>query len=236
VRIVGYHKKMNSSSESGNVLFYIFIAVVLFAGLSFAVSQSGRGSLTQITQDRTRLAATEIIDYSDSLAKAVGIMRLRGTTLAALRFSHMNLSSASYDAPGTAAPENEVFNSEGGAMIYRRPPAETLANAATDYAFLAANAVVNIGTTCATASCADVLMAVPGITVEACDMINRIGGNTEKGNPVPVNANFNINDKFKGAMAAPTMINNAVLSGKLYGCFFNTADSLHYFYRVLWAQ
>lgn len=227
---------MKRYSESGNVLFYIFLAVVLFGGLSFAVSQSGRGSLSQITQDRTRLAATEIIDYSDSLSKAVGMMRLRGTTLTKLRFSHASLPSASYDAPGTQPPEHEVFNSEGGAMIYRRPPAGALGNAATDYAFLAANAVQDIGTTCANASCADLIVAIPGLTAEACDMVNRIGGNTKKGDPVPVNADFNIADKFKGSMAIPTAINAAALTGRLYGCLFSTADSTYYFYRVLWLQ
>lgn len=226
---------MTRSSESGNVLFYIFIAVVLFGGLSFAVSQSGRGSLTQMTQDRNRLAATELIDYSDSLAKAVGMMRLRGTTLAALRFSHPNLSSASYDAPGTQAPENEVFNSDGGAMIYRRPP-EAVSNAATDYAFLSAISVTNIGSTCATATCADLVVAVPGVNTEICDLINRIGGNTKKGDPIPVNANFNFTDTFKGSMTVPTAVNAGALAGRLYGCLFNTADTTHYFYRVLWAQ
>lgn len=227
---------MTRPSESGNVLFYIFIAVVLFGGLSFAVSQSGRGSLSQITQDRNRLAATEIIDYGDSLAKAVGTMRLRGTTLANLRFSHLDLPGASYDAPGTQAAENEVFNSEGGAMIYRRPPAGTTVTAGTDYAFLAGVAVQDIGTTCSTAPCADLVVAIPGITAEICDLINRTGGNTAKGDSIPVNADFNIAAKFKGTMAAPTLVNTAKLTGRLYGCLTSTADATNYYYRVLWAQ
>lgn len=227
---------MNRISESGNVLFYIFLAVVLFGSLSFALSQSGRGSLTQITEDRTRLAATEMIDYGDSLAKAVGTMHLRGTTLGNLRFSHIDLLAGSYDPPGTVAATDEVFNSEGGNMIYRAPPNSLLGTTATDYAFLAAVAIQDIGTTCANASCADIVVAVSGINAEACDLINRVGGNTKKGDAIPSNADFNFATKFKGSMAVPTVVTTAALTGRLYGCLFNVADGTRYFYRVLWAQ
>lgn len=231
---------MNRSGESGNVLFYIFIAIVLFGGLSFAVSQSGRGSLESLTSEKNRLAATEIVDYSDAVAKAVGMMRLRGVTLADLRFSHPDLAAGDYDAPGTKPPEAEVFNTEGGGIVYRRAPAEALITAAEDYAFLSGIAIQDIGTTCAAATCADLVMAVRNLNVTVCEVIDRMGTAIAKGDPAPSAASFNFAGRFKGAMAAPAIIGNAAasapLAGKPYGCLKNDADGLYYFYRVLWSQ
>lgn len=235
--MIGYDSGMIRSAQSGNILFYIFFAVILFGGLSFAVSQSGRGSLSQISDERGRLAATEIIDYADTLAKAVGAMRLRGTTLETLRFSDAALPSADYDAPGTQDATHEVFNTEGGNMIYRRPPVEASASGTAEhYAFLSAIAITDIGTNCAQESCADLVVVVPGLAASVCDQINILGGNTARGDPTPTTAVFNFAAKFRGTMAAPSVINHADLAGRLYGCVRHTADNQHYFYRVLWVQ
>ena len=53
---------LTRKNEKGNVLFLILIAVVLFAALSYAVSQSNQTS-GDISSEEAELAAAEIINY-----------------------------------------------------------------------------------------------------------------------------------------------------------------------------
>ena len=107
-------------SENGSAIFYIFIAVAMLAALSFAVAQSSRSTGKSLTEDRAKLAASEVISYGDTIAKAVGQIRLRGMQDYAMRFSHSN-ANATYGIYDTE-PRAEIFNPQGGGVIYRRTP------------------------------------------------------------------------------------------------------------------
>lgn len=74
------------NSESGNVFFLIFLAIAMFAALSYAVFQGSRSSMSSLTSDQARLAAQEIIAYGDALAKTVQTLRLRGCSETQLDF------------------------------------------------------------------------------------------------------------------------------------------------------
>lgn len=239
-----YHKDMRNdhrAGERGNLFFYIFMAVALFAGLTFAVSQGGRVSVQSLTREQARLQATEIIDYSDAMAKAVGTLRLRGTTLARLRFAHADLSTADYGNPATTDPLDMVFNPQGGGIIYRPPSPDMLATAGEHYAFLNKNEVEGFGQTCGTTGCSDLLMALRDIKTETCLVINNLGDITNPSDLPPEDADFDFTGKFQGSMDGPPETlgdeaSSAGLAGKAYGCFTNNTDGKNYFYRVLWAQ
>ena len=79
-----------NSSESGNVLFYILIAVALLAALSYTVAQSTRGNVGQLSAERARLYATEIIENANVMSSAVSQLRLRGVDLDELCFDHVS--------------------------------------------------------------------------------------------------------------------------------------------------
>ncbi len=221
-------------------MFYIFLAVALFGGLSYAVSQSGRGSAKTATDEQAKMRATEIVDYSDTVAKAVQSLRLRGTTLATLRFSHADLSSTDYGAPDPANALNEVFNSEGGGVVYHSAAPEAITAAAEDYKFIGSNAVKDVGTTCTTAACSDLLLMIGNIRTVICVAINNFVDVGNPGGAPPVDSAIDLAGTFKGTMGYVNTIgdesSSAALKGKSTGCFKNTADGANYFYRVLWAQ
>lgn len=101
-------KKINVS-ERGNALFLILIAVALFAALSYAVTQSGRGSGT-IDRETSMIAAGQITQYPASLRTAVTRMVITGI-------------SASYVDFTTGTGAAKVFDSQGGGAVFQVPPA-----------------------------------------------------------------------------------------------------------------
>lgn len=223
-------------NERGNLFFYLFLVVILFGALTFAIAQSGRGSATAVTDEQTRLNATEIIDFSETVAKATGLLRLRGTTLAQLRFATAELPAADYNPAPVADSVNKVFDPEGGGAIYRHPPSGALKTAGVEYAFLGGLEFAGIGTTCGTGACTDLAMVLPGITKSTCDSINRLASvDTTETTPI-----LDLSSKFSGTMSYASTISGAALSGKAFGCFMYDdaldANDVYYFYRVLWTQ
>ena len=58
-------------TQNGNVLFYILIATALIGALSYAIANSTRGNSDQLTAERARLLASEIIEYAGTMEAGV---------------------------------------------------------------------------------------------------------------------------------------------------------------------
>jgi hypothetical protein len=115
----------HSTNESGNILFLILIAVVLFAALMFAVTMSERGG-EDVNQDNVRVAAAQIIQSGVDLETAILRMRVsKGMNESEISFESPALSAA-YVHPGCAADHCRVFMPDGGQISYPRPNPEWL--------------------------------------------------------------------------------------------------------------
>lgn len=68
---------MRQKNEKGNALFLILIAVVLFAALSYAITQSNRGG-GGAAKETTSLAASSILDYMSDIKMGFMRLQLRG--------------------------------------------------------------------------------------------------------------------------------------------------------------
>lgn len=231
----------NYNRESGNVFFYIFLGVALFGALTLAVSQGGRVSSSNLTREQMQLRATEIIDYSDTVSKAVGILRLRGVSLANLRFANSLLTVADYGDATLIDPTHLVFHPQGGAVVYRDAGRDSVLNGTGRYDFVALNAVEGFGTTCAATTCSDILMVLADIRPEICIAINTYGGIGTATSSIPADSDFDMSGKFQGTISGTVEIlgneaGSAILANKPYGCVTNNDDGLNYFYRVLWAR
>jgi hypothetical protein len=222
--------------ESGNMLFYILAAVVLLAALCYAVAQGGNGSFDSMTENKTHLTATGLIDYGDSVGKAVQRLRLRGSAVSALSFANPALPDASYGTYGDA-PDSEIFNPAGGALIYKRAATEATTTGTEDYLFLSGNAIKDIGTTCTEESCAELVMALPNVQEPVCVELNRMLGVGPAGAEPPSDTSFDDESTFKGAFeTTPKVIGNtapsAALRGRSEGCLAIGASNYLY-YKVL---
>ncbi len=239
------------TSEAGNIFFYIFVAIALLGALSFAVSQSTRQTGRGLDDDRAKLAASEIISYGDTVAKAVGQLRLRGIQPYQMSFAHTNahIGYGTYDTN----PRAEIFNPQGGGVIYRTPPVLAGNGPPLVYNFVGAYAIDRVGLTGCTlpasepANCSELLLSVQGINQTVCQMINSLLSIHARDAAPPQDDALPVTPLFAGnASGAPNPYSftetiadsgsSAMLSNRTAGCYYNPGSSSHIYYQVLLAR
>lgn len=232
-------KKRDRTHESGNVLVYVLIAVALLASLAFVITQGGQGGMKDLSADRDRLLATEILDYSDSVAKAVSILRLRGVGFDQISFAHPRLS-ATYGTYGTETAY-ELFNPEGGGIIFQSPNPQSMVGGAGDYMFVADNEIFGVGTNGDGVLSNEMMLVLRDIRMEVCQQINVLL-NVTPPNTVPPSDDIDTPNLFNPPGSAPsgtTTVASAAsspLHGKLAGCLMDSDDNEYVFYQVLWPR
>ena len=108
----------HSPRSSGNVFLYVLIAVVLFAGLSFALSRSNDSApQNDISAAQTEAAVSEILAYAAHAQSAVEQMIMNGANFDDI--SSMIPSNSSFN---TAPTINKLYHPDGGGLQYKSPP------------------------------------------------------------------------------------------------------------------
>ena len=69
---------MISNQQSGNVLFFLLIAVALFAALSYVVTQSSRVGSGNVSNEKANLLAAGLINNMVTFEQGVQRMLLTG--------------------------------------------------------------------------------------------------------------------------------------------------------------
>lgn len=166
--------------QTGSALWLILVGVVLFAALSYAVSQNMRGGgETVASEEMAKNQATQILQFAASLKRAVQTMRIDG----------VDPTEIDFDAPGLAGYDNgacglascKVFDSGGGGVSYQKPLADwyhdqhaaLTASGYGQYVFTGIK-VTGIGTDCADpdTSCSDLVLLIPYIRKAICESLN----------------------------------------------------------------
>ena len=229
-------------SESGNVIFYILIAVALLASLSFAVSQGNRGSSQQVSEERARLIASEIIEYANIMTSAVSQIRLRGTDLSALCFDHTSWGASDYNHAGCGDDLNKIFHPSGAGLDWSNAPAEAMdASASPDnlWHIYGDNEIQNVGSTTGDANGADLILLADEISLPVCQKLNELLGVTAANTAPPTDTAYGTT-RYIGAFGYTATIGDevggAALSGQSAGCFLNTTTSEYAYYKVLIAR
>lgn len=147
----------SNNRQSGNILFLILLAIVLFAALTYAVNGSFRVTQdTAIPKEKARSIATQIINYVTSMEQAVTRMRTTGECkLEQLDFDRAP-EFTGYDGLNTPADGHcKLFNANGGGIPFTPPDPAWFDGVNTgqywygEWHFTGANYVANIGTTAA---------------------------------------------------------------------------------------
>lgn len=234
---------LDHQNESGNVLFYILIAVALIAALSFAVANSTRGNIKQLNAERARLYATEIIEFANVIASAVSQIRLRGTDLSALCFDHASWGASDYNHAGCGDDLNKIFHPSGAGLTWTQAPSEAMDLTATPdnlWHIYGDNEIENVGTTCGAAACADLILIVDELQLVVCQQLNDLLGVTDASTTPPTDSDFS-ETRYIGSFGYNETIGDEAggepLDGKLTGCFQKTnAPAEYVFYKVLVAR
>lgn len=174
-------------NQRGNILFLILLAVVLFAALSYAVTNSMRGGGNDGSKESADALAAQIIQYGALVEQSVQRLRLtNGCKDTQISFQNAIVSGyTNPNAPGNNACH--VFDPAGGGLAWQDPPDGALATANETYLFSGVDCIPQVGTgsdihcwSNGTNDDNELLMTLKGITEKVCASINeRVRGTRE---------------------------------------------------------
>lgn len=231
---------INRHGERGNVLFYILIAVSMLGALSYAVTQSSRGNVTQMSTERNKLVAGELIEYSNVMVQAVSQLRLRGVDEDELCFDDPAWGADDYDHAGCTDNYNKIYHPDGAALSWSGLPDDAVdAGASPDnlWHINGANEVEGIGTTCGSDSCVDLLLIADELKQNVCTSINDLLGVSNPSEVPPSDMGMS-HSRFMGVYGFnETMSDEDVnLISKQSACYLDDDTGVYTFYTVLLAR
>ena len=177
---------MLKHKENGNALFLILIAVALFAALSYAVTQSGRGG-GGIDRETAALSASQLVQYGALAETAINRMRI-ASGCANNEFSFERAPFDGTDAAYVNAAANargdfacHFYHPNGGAMIeFDASSAAGLSTGSPEVEFYGTALVLGSGTGTLDVAGRDdqteITLFIRNMTEEACTQISREAG------------------------------------------------------------
>lgn len=200
-------------SQSGNVLFLILIAVALFAALSYAVTQSGRGG-GDVGDDQMEMDVAQLFQFFGDIDFAVmRMMTINGCSENEINFDNDNYirnNGAIAMPTGTHlyAPADgscDIFHQNGGALpFYKLPQKYVVTGHAGQWRsgnmYMVDAPVLDMGS-----SADELIVSLGHVSDSMCAAINEASG---LGSTVPVTNIGDANDYFNGDYnASATQIN-----------------------------
>lgn len=187
-----------SSTERGNAIIFILLAIALLAALTFAVGRMSSKTSGNLSKEQARISAEQIMrtaqTYEGAIQKIINVNRCSENEINL----DNTLTSVSYD--NTDAPTDgrcDIFNVAGAGLKYTAPEEKFLdsSNSAKnqygEWVWNADQCLLGLGTgdtTCTDNSSAELLMLLPHIREEICLEINNLNGVTNPivaGSPTP---------------------------------------------------
>ncbi len=196
-----------TNPQSGSTIFYILIAVVLFAALTYALTR-GADSGRNLSAEKTRLLASELLDTGNRFAEAVSRLRLKGVADTSISFEN----GATYANAGCTTDACKVFSFNGAGLEWEDAP--TSVNTGQAWGFTGDIAIDEVGSTAA-----DLVAFLPGLTQAICHRINVLTAIEGESAFPPLFAGGTLANKFAGAYnGTPVTVNPASIKGKKSGC------------------
>lgn len=229
---------MAKTSQSGNVLFLILIAVALFAALSYAVTSSTRSGGASVSPEKYKLIASQIQQYGATLSSAIVRMRVsNGCSDTDVDFYLDGVTHTAYQHSPDAAIKCKIFHPQGGGVSYAK--AQAIFGLEPDYDIFVARAPIpGHGTTCSSATCADLywLMELPAQVDKEkfCKVYNEAAGHT---GPI-VQGSIYGSPQFNGTYTGEDPLGSAAFpSGANTACYAYASDPTRFMiYYVLLAR
>lgn len=227
------------SSESGNIFIYIIGAIFLM-GILVVLLKGSNTPGAGIDAEQLEIRVTEVQRYGSELEQAVRLIMQNGHSESDIRFAHPNADSAYGDISTDTPLTRQVFSPEGGAAEYRDPPDGI--NDGTPWFFSGRNVVGQIGTSCSTDDCVDLVAILPNVTKDFCVALNEADNVTNpSGNPPMDDSTAELVTPFAGTFSYANWILDTSndLATHSEGCFEGggtPANGTYHYYRVLMAR
>lgn len=215
-----------SDPQRGNALFLILIAVILFAALSYAITQSNRSGADP-ARETSLVASTSVTQYPATISTSIARMMLRGVSVLQLDFDPP--SSGTFNA----APTNvKVFHPNGGGVSFQNVDPNTVELDGSgvpmgQWAFVHAG-VTDIGTNGSVPEDQDIVAILTYVRKGICERINeQITGSTA----IPDNAEAGIPmSDYLILSGGPGKIG---VTGQPFMCVYSPNSDAYAYYHVL---
>lgn len=229
-------KTSNACSQSGNVLWFILIAVALLGLLTMVLSRSGTTVDQSGNVEQTRIKAGEVLRYAKGLELALDQLRLNGCSENELSFE--NNTDPNYTNPNAPADEScHVFSTRGAGQTWREFYDQDLNNTSSATVFSSAFAIENVGTS------RQELIVFMRVSPSVCAEINR-SMDIDDTDPDDISTLGNFEDwnlYFTGDFSTLVYTiadgtDAAELDGKLAGCLIEPANENYVAFQTLIAR
>lgn len=227
--------KENQELQRGNVIFYILLFIALFAALGFAVTQGSRSGGSQITRERSALAATEILDYANAVKRVIQELKINGCSDTEINFENSTL--VGYE--NTNAPSDnacDVFHPKGGGLRYQEFTIDNFDNnysGQSDYQdliFTGNIAVEDVGS-----AAQDLVLIIPYIQASICaEMNNTLGIGTTI--PIDIYTASQFTGTYSASANPGIGDDDTLLENRLSFCAQRESVTWYYFGQVLIAR
>lgn len=254
------------AQNRGNILFLILLAVVLFAALSYAVTQSMRGGGRDSLSEQAQMAASAIVQYGTNIEQTIGRLMLindcKDTQISFWTDSNNDGAETTaddyYNAGAPGSKKCHVFHPNGGGAQFDTVNARNLTTPSSPYAaynqylFINSTQVVNVGTTCDNETCTDLILYKRHLKKEICDQINQSLNGFAAIDANARSATNHGNYRFRGVYTYYATMDNGKLgattgndtagearyAGLRSGCFrqIDGVDNDYYYFHVLIAR
>lgn len=228
-------KRYSRNSQSGNVLFYILIAIGLIALLTVAIRGNKSGSSSIDTEDAI-IKMAQVSRFGQQVQEGIARVMANGVSEANIRFAHP-LAHADYGDVSTT-PSQQIFHPSGGNVAYLEPPEGI--NDGSDYEIYATTDIPQVGS-----AKADFILVLPNVTKAFCDAVNKAIGldivgtypaDLAGGTPTSIHGGtlwrYNAGNRLNGT---PNTLDPATFSKKpiTQGCLVYAGPVYHYFYVLM---
>lgn len=222
-------------SQSGNAIVYILIGIALFGALAYTFMHGAKTGQGNLTANQASIAAVEIIDYSARVGRTVNKLRQRGCSEKEINFDN-SLETHHINPYARASGECDVFGAAGGNLTPMAIPSSWIysGHSFDDIFFYSGEDVIDgIGTTCTNASCADLTLAIWGVTKELCDALNNKLGQSFATIP----SSSLVGDAYKGDFEYNSIVfTDPLLTGKNAVCYNDTGYNTYTYLSIIMAR
>ncbi len=156
-----------SGAESGNVIFFVLLAVALIGLVTAAIRSGGEGA--NIDRETTIIRVSEVRQYASELERGIAFIMREGHSESSIRFDHP-LVTAGYGTDITLSSATQLFNEIGGGVTYRLPPGDI--SSAAQWEFYGHTHLPDVGT-----DAPELVAVLPDITSDDfCERVNDMNG------------------------------------------------------------
>ena len=255
------HNNPLLSSQSGNALWYILVAIALLAALTLSMTRNSGKMASNLDQEEASLMAERVARDLNSLGSTIErLQMLNKCSDEEISLDNQVLEDMSAGMAfnprspitGPRAYTCHVYDQRGGGLSYNKIPTGVLTpeavTAGNDFGwyFTAANSVNGVGPeapteTVCSSNCGDLIVGSSGVTDSVCRAFN----NLVKINGIPVDTDDYTSQFFVGTYAnaaandARLNVGSGDATSALYGvkmaCIYSSSSPVPHnlIYRVL---